>query len=157
MAHKSYENDSIRVLWDSSRCIHVGACLKNAPEVFNLGAKPWVDVDGADADRVAWTIEQCPSGALRYERTDGGANEMPPATTTVIPWPGGPLHVRGDITIRDARDRPIATGYRMALCRCGASENHPFCDMSHVRIGFRSAPHGISEDRLTAEDPSELR
>ena len=156
MAKRSYANDAIRVLWDSSRCIHSGLCLENAPVVFNLDTKPWVTIDGADADRIAWTIEQCPSGALRYERLDGERQETPPPTTSITPWPGGPLLVRGDISIRDARERPIAAGYRMALCRCGASENHPFCDLSHSRIGFRSAPHGVSENRKTAEKPSDL-
>jgi CDGSH-type Zn-finger protein len=27
---------------------------------------------------------------------------------------------------------------RVALCRCGASDNKPFCDNSHLRINFRS-------------------
>lgn len=156
MAKRTYETDEIRVLWDSSRCIHVAACLKSAPEVFDTSNRPWVTVDGADADRIAWAIEQCPSGALQYERVDGSPQEMPPPTTSVVPWPGGPLLVRGDLSVRDARERPIASGYRMALCRCGASENHPFCDLSHKRIGFRSAPHGVSEERLAAEKPSDL-
>lgn len=156
MAKRTYENDAIRVHWDSSRCIHVAECLKNAPEVFDREVRPWVTIDGADADHIAWTIEQCPSGALRYERLDGAPQEAPPPTTTVVPWPGGPLRVRGDITVRDARDRPISAGYRMALCRCGASENHPFCDLSHKSIGFKNAPHGISEKRMKAESPSDL-
>jgi CDGSH-type Zn-finger protein len=26
---------------------------------------------------------------------------------------------------------------RVALCRCGASQNKPFCDNSHRLVGFR--------------------
>ncbi len=154
MARRTYENEAIRVRWDSTRCIHVGECLRNAPGVFDRENRPWVTIDGADPDTIASTVERCPSGALQYERLDGASQEMPPSTTTIVPWPGGPYRVRGDLTVRDARDRPIAAGYRMALCRCGASENHPFCDLSHKRIGFRSAPHGADEERMTEEKPS---
>ena len=156
MAKRTYENDAIRVFWDSSRCIHSGRCLRNAPGVFDLETRPWVTIDGATPQHIAETIEKCPSGALRYERLDGAPQEAPDPVTTIIPWPGGPLWVRGDLEVEDAKGRPIAAGYRMALCRCGASENHPFCDMSHKRIHFKSAPHGISDERESAEKPSDL-
>ena len=32
---------------------------------------------------------------------------------------------------------PIETATTYALCRCGQSSNKPFCDGSHVSIGFR--------------------
>ena len=52
----------------------------------------------------------------------------------------GPLVVSGPITIVDAEgheyELPEGSGY--ALCRCGHSENKPFCDSSHKRIGFEA-------------------
>lgn len=156
MARRTYENDNIRVFWDSSRCIHFAECLRGSPTVFDLDTSPWVTIDGAPPDEIAATIERCPSGALRYERLDDGHQETPAPTATIVPWPGGPLLVWGDLDVRDARGNPIATGPRMALCRCGASENHPFCDLSHARIGFKSAPHGVGERRRDAHKPSDL-
>ena len=55
----------------------------------------------------------------------------------------GPLLVEGDdITLVDAGGAELPVERRpFALCRCGASENKPFCDGSHNRIGFDgSAP-----------------
>jgi len=35
-------------------------------------------------------------------------------------------------------EREVARVEQARLCRCGASNNKPFCDGSHVRVGFRS-------------------
>ena len=38
-----------------------------------------------------------------------------------------------------AEDQPIAVDKEViALCRCGASKNKPFCDGSHKAAGFKS-------------------
>jgi CDGSH-type Zn-finger protein len=52
----------------------------------------------------------------------------------------GPLRVEGDITIVDANGKEYGLGGRTAvgLCRCGLSENKPFCDGSHARQGWQS-------------------
>ncbi len=50
----------------------------------------------------------------------------------------GPLLVEGDdVTLAgpDGAELPLERR-PFALCRCGASENKPFCDGSHNRIGF---------------------
>jgi CDGSH-type Zn-finger protein len=49
--------------------------------------------------------------------------------------------VRGPITLLDADGDPLdSEGDEILLCRCGHSENKPFCDGSHERVGFQSAP-----------------
>jgi CDGSH-type Zn-finger protein len=56
------------------------------------------------------------------------------------PRPNGPLFIRGRVRIIDPDGRLIREDTRLALCRCGASENKPFCDGSHRRVGFTTAP-----------------
>lgn len=50
----------------------------------------------------------------------------------------GPLLLKGNVTISGGSGRSAWSGKQVALCRCGASENKPFCDGSHKKIGFTS-------------------
>ena len=51
----------------------------------------------------------------------------------------GPLRVKGDMTIQDSEGGVYNLKGREAvsLCRCGHSNNKPFCDGSHNREGFQ--------------------
>jgi CDGSH-type Zn-finger protein len=54
----------------------------------------------------------------------------------------GPLRVEGDgIALLDVDGKPFGLAGRtgISLCRCGHSENKPFCDGSHNKVGFQSA------------------
>ncbi len=53
----------------------------------------------------------------------------------------GPLVISGEFVIQDAQGKlfGLAGRKRISLCRCGASENKPFCDGGHNRIGYRSS------------------
>jgi CDGSH-type Zn-finger protein/uncharacterized Fe-S cluster protein YjdI len=137
---RTYETESIRVNWDSSRCIHTGICLRRLPGVFDVEARPWVDLNGADADAVADAIDHCPSGALRYTRLDGAEQEQPNRPTVVLPIENGPLLMVGDLDVRTPDGEQITRENRLTLCRCGKSRNQPFCDNSHLRRGFESGP-----------------
>ena len=48
----------------------------------------------------------------------------------------GPIWVRGGIPIASMDGTPYETRNRVALCRCGASKNKPFCDGSHDDVKF---------------------
>ena len=53
----------------------------------------------------------------------------------------GPLRVSGAFVIRDGSGQGFDLSGRstISLCRCGHSENKPFCDGSHKQTGFESA------------------
>jgi CDGSH-type Zn-finger protein len=113
--------------------------VRGLGEVFDPQARPWVKVDAADPDAIAATVLTCPTGALHFRRLDGGGQEEAPEQATIEPRPNGPLFVRGRLRLVDADGHLIRADTRLALCRCGASANKPFCDGSHRRIGFRTA------------------
>jgi CDGSH-type Zn-finger protein/uncharacterized Fe-S cluster protein YjdI len=56
----------------------------------------------------------------------------------VEPQPDGPLEVRGNLEIVSGTGRVVSRVTQARLCRCGGSDNKPFCDGTHARIGFRS-------------------
>src|SRR6185369_8834895 len=89
----------------------------------------------------------CPSGAIRYERHDGGVEEQAPSVNVARIRENGPTAFHAAIAI--AGQPPM---HRATLCRCGASKNKPFCDGTHVSIGFTATgePKTVSMDPLTA-------
>jgi CDGSH-type Zn-finger protein/uncharacterized Fe-S cluster protein YjdI len=56
----------------------------------------------------------------------------------IDPQTDGPLQVRGNVEIISGTGRVVARTVSAKLCRCGGSSTKPFCDGTHVRIGFRS-------------------
>ena len=58
------------------------------------------------------------------------------AGTTITPNEDGSLHVEGDFTIELSDGTRLASGGETWLCRCGQSDNKPFCDGSHGKVGF---------------------
>ncbi|GGE24216.1 hypothetical protein GCM10011571_27950 [Marinithermofilum abyssi] len=44
----------------------------------------------------------------------------------------GPLLVKGDVEMVDAEGNRFETKKQFALCRCGLSQNKPFCDGAHA-------------------------
>ncbi|MES9994116.1 MAG: CDGSH iron-sulfur domain-containing protein [Candidatus Thiodiazotropha sp.] len=56
----------------------------------------------------------------------------------VTPLKDGPLLLLGNITIKAGSGRTAWQGDKVALCRCGASKNKPFCDGTHNSVGFEA-------------------
>jgi CDGSH-type Zn-finger protein/uncharacterized Fe-S cluster protein YjdI len=65
--------------------------------------------------------------------------EVRNGTLAIDPQTDGPLQVRGNLEITSGTGRVVARVTQARLCRCGGSQNKPFCDGTHARIGFRSS------------------
>lgn len=52
--------------------------------------------------------------------------------------PDGPLILKGNVKIMGGAGRRAWQGNKVTLCRCGGSNNKPFCDGQHKKIGFKS-------------------
>ncbi len=50
----------------------------------------------------------------------------------------GPLLVKGGVDVLDSSGAVMQSGAQVALCRCGHSNNKPFCDGMHAKSGFQS-------------------
>ncbi len=56
---------------------------------------------------------------------------------TITTMDNGPLLVKGPVTVQDAAGAAyLIEKDVVALCRCGASANKPFCDGTHKGLGF---------------------
>lgn len=135
---KTYTNGDITVVWKPDACIHSRLCWTQLGEVFNPRIRPWVNMAGADTERIMEQVSKCPSGALSFYRNDA-AN--PPAEITadakVEVSPNGPLLVYGNLTVK-MRDGSVQNKNKVtAFCRCGQSGNKPFCDGSHISAAFK--------------------
>ncbi len=69
--------------------------------------------------------------------TDGsGQPDETDTHLTITATANGPLQIEGMIEIVDATSHTVYRGNQVALCRCGASRNRPFCDGTHNEIDF---------------------
>ncbi len=110
--------------------------MTSLPEVFDEARRPWIDVDAATADEVEDAVARCPSGALRTRRPGAAVRRLRPSQLRASK--DGPLFVSGGVRVVDAEGNLLYEGERAALCRCGGSDNKPFCDGTHRKIGFRT-------------------
>jgi CDGSH-type Zn-finger protein/uncharacterized Fe-S cluster protein YjdI len=131
-----YHGNNIDVQWDARLCIHIGECGYSQGELFVGGRDPWCQPDVVEDEYVRKVIRRCPSGALSYADKAAGDNEKPPENNKVQVVYNGPLYLHGDLDVENAPDDMPGVCFRAALCRCGQSNNKPFCDNTHLKAGF---------------------
>lgn len=115
---------------DRSLCIGASFCHTKTTSAWELAASD----DEDDRDDLAAMVGRCPSGRLVYRMA--GRDVEPELEPSIAAVPGGPLWVRGGVVVEGVDGQEWEVANRRTLCRCGASENKPFCDGSHVSIDF---------------------
>ncbi|MEO8512011.1 MAG: (4Fe-4S)-binding protein [Ignavibacteria bacterium] len=143
---KKYTNGDITVVWKPARCIHSTKCFNGLPAVFDPTKRPWINAEGSDTEHIISQVNQCPSTALSYfKNSDGGqkkddhseAETVAETETVVEAKPNGPLFVYGNITVKTPNGKIEKRTDVTAFCRCGNSNNKPFCDGSHLKADFK--------------------
>ncbi len=139
----SYEGTVITVLDNRGICAHSGFCTDRLSSVFHLGQEPFVSPNGARMDEIIRAVRSCPSGALSCAigtvEARSSVDQVRPATIEVSK--DGPYRITGGIELKDGQgnDEARNTGASLehySLCRCGHSQNKPFCSGMHWYVDF---------------------
>jgi CDGSH-type Zn-finger protein len=105
----------------------------------------WDKVQNSDAKSEKIAIDDacdCPSGRLIiYDKKTGKPIEPKFQPSISLTEDGGnkvlgPIWVKGNIPIESYKGKKYEIRNRVTLCRCGKSENKPFCDGTHIEISF---------------------
>lgn len=138
---KHYSNGEITIVWKPSACIHSTMCWKKdtgLPEVFNPRIKPWIAPTAASTEKIIHHVNKCPSGALSffYNELPSESKVESSVETRIEAMANGPLLVYGNIHVKNSLGQEVRKSNVTAFCRCGRSENKPYCDGSHIKHNF---------------------
>jgi CDGSH-type Zn-finger protein len=144
--HDTYPGQQVTIFDNRGICQHSGLCTDRLATAFRTSGEPFVAPSGARMDELVRAVRDCPSGALSLAFDDAEARDL-------VDWHGtrepavevtqdGPYRVTGGLPLTDAAgaDVPRAAGSsreHYALCRCGHSQNKPFCSGMHWYVEFR--------------------
>jgi len=142
----TYDGQQLTIYDNRGICQHSGLCTDRLATVFRASAEPFVAASGGRMDEIIRAVRDCPSGALSYAidgteargQVDRGGAREPAVEVTK----DGPYRITGGIFLAgaDGAPEPRAEGASLehyALCRCGQSQNKPFCSGMHWYVGFR--------------------
>ena len=143
----TYDGTSVTVFDNRGICAHSGFCTDRVSSVFHAGKEPFVSPNGARMDDIVRAVRACPSGALSYAL--GGAQSRVEARDQVDQRrpqgievsKDGPYRVTGTIPLKDGQGNDEirnqgASLEHYSLCRCGHSQNKPFCSGMHWYVNF---------------------
>ena len=141
----TYDGVQVTVYDNRGICQHSGLCTDRLANVFHTEGV-FVTPSGGRMDEIIRAVRDCPSGALSYAldgvearaQVDWDDGRDPAIEITK----DGPYRITGGIPLLDDAGRPVprADGSSLehyALCRCGHSQNKPFCSGMHWYIDFK--------------------
>ena len=139
----TYVGQQVTILDNRGTCAHSGFCTDRLATVFRLGKEPFVAPSGARLDDILHAVRACPSGALSFaiggrEAREQVDQDRPPAIEVSK---DGPYRVTGSVPLKNSRgdSEPFNDGAsreHYSLCRCGHSQNKPFCSGMHWYVKF---------------------
>jgi CDGSH-type Zn-finger protein/truncated hemoglobin YjbI/ferredoxin len=141
-----YVGQQVTILDNRGTCQHSGFCTDRLATVFRVDQEPFVAPSGGRMDEIIRAVRDCPSGALSYAidgveaRADVDWNSTREPQIEVSK--DGPFRVSGAIELTESDGTPTprnadASVEHYALCRCGHSQNKPFCSGMHWYVGFQ--------------------
>lgn len=111
------------------------------------GGKIWSLIEQTDNPKARELVIReamhCPAGRLTLRDTESGAEIEEPLAPSIglvedpVVGCSGPLWIRGGIPVEGADGKKYEKRNRVTLCRCGASDNKPFCNGSHASMMFQ--------------------
>jgi CDGSH-type Zn-finger protein/truncated hemoglobin YjbI/ferredoxin len=143
----TYVGLQVTVQDNRGTCAHSGYCTDRLPTVFQREAEAFVAPSGGRMDEIIRAVEACPSGALRLAGDEHTARaEVDRHREPAIEISkDGPYRITGGIPLLDPQGNPVvrnagASLEHYSLCRCGHSQNKPFCSGMHWNVEFRDPP-----------------
>ena len=128
-------------LFDDHRCALARFCHRSEGDAWSLTQDAGIDKH-LQEEAIAASSE-CPSGRLVHMRKDDETVLEPllKPQITVLEDPekgvSGALFVQGGIVLKSADSSEYELRNRYTLCRCGSSDDKPFCDATHVYERFK--------------------
>jgi CDGSH-type Zn-finger protein len=155
----TYVGSTVTVFDNRGLCQHSGFCTDRLNTVFHSGKEPFVTPSGGRMDEIVAAVRHCPSGALSFGVDGREAREQVDQAQRpeqVEVSEDGPYRITGGIPLVEEGGAPVArpvgaSTEHYALCRCGQSQNKPFCDNSHLEAGFQAQGIPLGEALADAQ------
>ena len=153
----AYHGEQVTIFDNRGICQHSGLCTNRLSTVFRTSQEPFVAPSGGRMDEIIRAVRDCPSGALSLAFAEPVGPDVA-EERDLADWHGrrepaieitrdGPYRITGRIVLtgHDGGDVARAEGSsreHYALCRCGHSQNKPFCSGMHWYVGFTDPERG---------------